>query len=173
MPCFSFCLRYGSPRHAAGLGRSFRLGAGHGPVHCVLAIGGAARARPVAQGEVGVPGFWDPRRRPERPDTIAPERDPVHYRDGLSAVQFCRPGRQPAGLQRRARAPDLRGAQARLHGADAPLRDAASPSLDDNRGDAAIASIAMTPRMRTQGRLQRSVLPHACALRGAARFADR
>ena len=44
-------------------------------------------------------------------------------------------------------------------------------SLDENRGDAVIASIAATPETRAARRFHRSLLPHAGALRGAARLA--
>ena len=93
---------------------------------------------------IAVPGFWDPRRRPERPDISRMERHPLHDRGRLSAVQLRRPRRQSGRLQCRSRADDLRGAQGQLHHADAPLRHLLD-ALNDNRGDAAIASIAVTP----------------------------
>src|SRR5690349_20407132 len=34
----------------------------------VMAWAGAALAQPGGDAAAGVPGFWDPRRRPERPD---------------------------------------------------------------------------------------------------------
>ena len=46
-------------------------------------------------------------------------------------------------------------------------------ALNEDRGDAVIASIAPSPETRAQGRLHRSVLPQPGALRGAARHVDR
>ena len=47
--------------------------------------------------------------------------------------------------------------------------DTLVPALDENRGDAVIASIAVTAETRRLARFHRSVLPRARALRGAAR----
>jgi len=47
--------------------------------------------------------------------------------------------------------------------------DTLLPSLSDNRGDAVMASIAVTPEARKLADFQRSVLPHARPLRGAPR----
>jgi polar amino acid transport system substrate-binding protein len=95
----------------------------------------------------GVPGFWDPRRRPERPDLsriqsirflteldyppfnyAGPEGNPTGFNIDL-ARQLCDEINTSCTIQ--ARRFDL-------------LLDA----LDDNRGDAVIASIAITPATR-------------------------
>jgi polar amino acid transport system substrate-binding protein len=95
----------------------------------------------------GVPGFWDPRRRPERPDLsriqsirflteldyppfnyAAPDGNPTGFNIDL-ARQLCDEIKTSCTIQ--ARRFDL-------------LLDA----LDDNRGDAVIASIAITPATR-------------------------
>jgi polar amino acid transport system substrate-binding protein len=95
----------------------------------------------------GVPGFWDPRRRPERPDLsriqsirflteldyppfnyAGPEGNPTGFNIDL-ARQLCDEIKTSCTIQ--ARRFDL-------------LLDA----LDDNRGDAVIASIAITPVTR-------------------------
>jgi polar amino acid transport system substrate-binding protein len=95
----------------------------------------------------GVPGFWDPRRRPERPDLsriqsirflteldyppfnyAGPEGNPTGFNVDL-ARQLCDEIKTSCTIQ--ARRFDL-------------LLDA----LDDNRGDAVIASIAITPATR-------------------------
>src|SRR5690348_1548781 len=95
----------------------------------------------------GVPGFWDPRRRPERPDLsriqsirflteldyppfnyAGADGNPVGFNVDL-ARQLCDEIRATCTIQ--ARRFDL-------------LLDA----LDDNRGDAVIASIAITPATR-------------------------
>ncbi|MGN6750722.1 MAG: transporter substrate-binding domain-containing protein [Xanthobacteraceae bacterium] len=95
----------------------------------------------------GVPGFWDPRRRPERPDLsriqsirflteldyppfnyAGADGNPVGFNVDL-ARQLCDEIKATCTIQ--ARRFDL-------------LLDA----LDDNRGDAVIASIAITPATR-------------------------
>jgi polar amino acid transport system substrate-binding protein len=95
----------------------------------------------------GVPGFWDPRRRPERPDLsriqsirflteldyppfnyAGPDGNPTGFNVDL-ARQLCDEIKTSCTIQ--ARRFDL-------------LLDA----LDDNRGDAVIASIAITPVTR-------------------------
>jgi polar amino acid transport system substrate-binding protein len=95
----------------------------------------------------GVPGFWDPRRRPERPDLsriqsirflteldyppfnyAGPDGNPVGFNIDL-ARQLCDEIKASCTIQ--ARRFEL-------------LLDA----LDDNRGDAVIASIAITPATR-------------------------
>src|SRR5215470_1040328 len=95
----------------------------------------------------GVPGFWDPRRRPERPDLsriqsirflteldyppfnyAGPDGNPVGFNVDL-ARQLCDEIKASCTIQ--ARRFEL-------------LLDA----LDDNRGDAVIASIAITPVTR-------------------------
>jgi polar amino acid transport system substrate-binding protein len=95
----------------------------------------------------GVPGFWDPRRRPERPDLsriqsirflteldyppfnyAGPDDNPVGFNVDL-ARQLCDEIKASCTIQ--ARRFEL-------------LLDA----LDDNRGDAVIASIAITPATR-------------------------
>jgi len=95
----------------------------------------------------GVPGFWDPRRRPERPDLsriqsmrflteldyppfnyAGADGNPVGFNVDL-ARQLCDEIRANCTIQ--ARRFEL-------------LLDA----LDDNRGDAVIASIAITPATR-------------------------
>jgi len=96
---------------------------------------------------IGVPGFWDPRRRPERPDLsriqsirfltetdyppfnyAGPDGNPMGFNVDL-ARQLCEEIKASCTIQ--ARRFDL-------------LLDA----LADNRGDAVIASIAVTPATR-------------------------
>src|SRR5580704_12992658 len=102
---------------------------------------------PTAVASAAVPGFWDPRRRPERPDLsriqsirflteldyppfnyAGPEGNPTGFNIDL-ARQLCDEIKTSCTIQ--ARRFDL-------------LLDA----LDDNRGDAVIASIAITPATR-------------------------
>jgi polar amino acid transport system substrate-binding protein len=119
------------------------------------AVAGIAAVPPAAPAQEGiavpsgggVPGFWDPRRRPERPDLsrlqsirflteldyppfnyAGADGNPVGFNVDL-ARQLCDEIRVACTIQ--ARRFDL-------------LLDA----LDDNRGDAVIASIAITPATR-------------------------
>ena len=97
---------------------------------------------------MAVPGFWDPQRRPERPDLSR-----------ITIIRFLteriirrsirgRTARRPASMS--ISRGDLRGAQGPVHHPDAPLRYACSMRSNDNRGDAVIASLAETPEMRTR-----------------------
>jgi len=119
------------------------------------AVAGLIAARSSVQAQegvtlpsgAGVPGFWDPRRRPERPDLsrlqsirflteldyppfnyAGTDGNPVGFNVDL-ARQLCDEIKVSCTIQ--ARRFDL-------------LLDA----LDDNRGDAVIASIAITPATR-------------------------
>ena len=100
------------------------------------------------------------------------QRDPLPHGNRLSAVQFRGPGRQSPGVQYRSGAHDVRGAQARLHHPDAPVRDAdcgaqCEPGRRRHRLDRSDGGHA------PQGQLQRFLLPHAGALRHQTGFSDR
>ena len=98
---------------------------------------------------MAVPSFWDPRRRPERPDLSRITHHPLPDRDRLSAVQLCRAGRhtRPAStsIWRALICEEIKIA---CTDPDAPLRHADRRRSTNNRGDAVIASIAVTPEMR-------------------------
>ena len=134
--------------------RAFFAATLFGAVAAVLVAGVLAAAPPVRAQDgmtlpsgAGVPGFWDPRRRPERPDLsrlqsirflteldyppfnyAGPDGNPVGFNVDL-ARQLCDEIKIACTIQ--ARRFEL-------------LLDA----LDDNRGDAVIASIAITPATR-------------------------
>ena len=114
---------------------------------CAAASPGQAQEGVTLPSGAGVPGFWDPRRRPERPDLsriqsirflteldyppfnyAGPDGNPVGFNVDL-ARQLCDEIKATCTIQ--ARRFEL-------------LLDA----LDDNRGDAVIASIAITPVTR-------------------------
>src|SRR5437762_11636572 len=103
----------------------------------------AAAPRPVVQNVV-VPSFWDPRRRPERPDVsritlirfmsevdyppfnyAGSDGNPTGFNVDLARL-ICDELKIPCTMQMR-------------------RFDTLIDSLNDNRGDAAIASIAVTP----------------------------
>lgn len=119
------------------------------------AVVGVLPAAQWAQGQdgvtppsvAGVPGFWDPRRRPERPDLSRLQS--IRFLTELDYPPFNYAGADdnPAGFNvdlARQLCDEIKVActiQARRFEL---LLDA----LDDNRGDAVIASIAITPATR-------------------------
>src|SRR6478672_7981002 len=101
----------------------------------------------VAAAPVVIPGFWDPRRRPERPDlsrvTLIRFITEIDY----PPFNFSGPDGNPAGLNvdlARMICEELKIA------CTVQMRrfDTLLPSLSDNRGDAVMASIAVTPEAR-------------------------
>jgi polar amino acid transport system substrate-binding protein len=107
----------------------------------------AAEPVGVSQSSVGVPGFWDPRRRPERPDlshiTAIRFLTEVDY----PPFDFPGPDGNPAGLNvdiARMICEDLKVSctiQMRRF-------DTLVAALGDNHGDAVIASLAPTAALR-------------------------
>jgi polar amino acid transport system substrate-binding protein len=96
---------------------------------------------------VAIPGFWDPRRRPERPDlsrvTLIRFITEIDY----PPFNFSGPDGNPAGLNvdlARMICEELKIA------CTVQMRrfDTLLPSLAENRGDAVMASIAVTPETR-------------------------
>jgi len=110
--------------------------------------GSTAPSGPAATaGKVAVPGFWDPRRRPERPDlsrlTILRFMTEVDY----PPFNFAGPDGNPVGFNvdlARAICEEMRvtcTVQMRRF-------DTLFDALNDNRGDAAIASISVNAETR-------------------------
>jgi len=105
--------------------------------------GGSAVAQPAAEPAPAVPGFWDPRRRPERPDLS--RISIVRFLTEVDYPPFNYPGADgnPAGFNI-----DL----ARLLCEELKVNctmqmrrfDTLLDALAENRGDAVIASIAVT-----------------------------
>jgi polar amino acid transport system substrate-binding protein len=115
------------------------------PFGAGAAFGQAIGAEPSAQ----VPGFWDPRRRPERPDLgrvnvirfltevdyppfnfAGPDGNPQGFNVDLARM-LCDEIKLPCTIQMR-------------------RFETLVASLNENRGDAVIASIAVTPEMRAK-----------------------
>ena len=101
----------------------------------------------AATSSVAIPGFWDPRRRPERPDlsrvTLIRFITEIDY----PPFNYSGPDGNPAGLNvdlARMICEELKIA------CTVQMRrfDTLLPSLGDNRGDAVMASIAVTPEAR-------------------------
>jgi polar amino acid transport system substrate-binding protein len=97
--------------------------------------------------DVVVPGFWDPRRRPERPDLSRIQAIRFLTEIDYPPFDYAAPDGNPAGFN-----VDL----ARLICEEIKTTctvqmrrfDTLLDSLGDNRGDAVIASIAVTPQTR-------------------------
>ena len=107
----------------------------------------AGPSLPGASTSVAIPGFWDPRRRPERPDlsrvTLIRFITEVDY----PPFNYSGPDGNPAGMNvdlARMLCEELKIA------CTVQMRrfDTLLPSLADNRGDAVMASIAVTPEAR-------------------------
>jgi polar amino acid transport system substrate-binding protein len=119
----------------------------------VLAVGCAgssAYAQAVgAEPAVKVPGFWDPRRRPDRPDLLRVVGIRFLTEIDYPPFNFAGPDGNPQGFN-----VDL----ARMMCEELKLActiqmrrfETLVPSLNENRGDAVIASIAITPEMRAK-----------------------
>ena len=156
MPLMSEMFRgTGSPRIAA----RGRAALGGAALAALLAVAPAdaqspppapapqARPAPSAGSPVAIPGFWDPKRRPERPDisriTVIRFLTEVDY----PPFNYAGPDGNPVGFN-----VDL----ARMICEELKVQctvqmrrfDTLLTSLAENRGDAVMASIAVTPDMR-------------------------
>jgi polar amino acid transport system substrate-binding protein len=120
-----------------------------GLVLAVTAPGIAPARAQLAQSGVGVPGFWDPRRRPERPDLSRMSVIRFITETDYPPFNFAGPDGNPQGFN-----VDL----ARLMCEELKLActvqmrrfETLITALNANQADAAIASIATTPLMRTK-----------------------
>ena len=132
----------------------------------------SAAPAPPAPGLV-VPGFWDPRRRPERPDLSASRPSVSSPRPTTRRSTSPAPDGNPAGVQCRPRA---RASATRLKVSCTVqmrrLRDARQHAINSAiSGDAAIASIAVTPAYARPGSISPIAYYRAPArFAGAARF---
>jgi polar amino acid transport system substrate-binding protein len=133
---------------AASVGLALAAIVGIGPALAQAPPNPANTTQPaVAAGSVAIPGFWDPRRRPERPDlsrvTLIRFITEIDY----PPFNYSGPDGNPAGLNvdlARMVCEELKIA------CTVQMRrfDTLLPSLGDNRGDAVMASIAVTPDAR-------------------------
>jgi polar amino acid transport system substrate-binding protein len=102
---------------------------------------------PAVQAPVAVPGFWDPRRRPERPDTSRISQIRFLTEFDYPPFNYAGPDGNPAGFN-----VEL----ARLICEELKLQctiqlrrfDTLLQALGENRADAVIASLAVTPETR-------------------------
>ncbi len=136
--------------------RAYRTGFGAAPAVLALVLAAATAAAqtptpPQIPGPklaaAGVPGFWDPRRRPERPDLG--RLSLIRFMTEVDYPPFDYAGQDgnPVGFN-----VDLARAMCEeLHvSCTVQMRrfDTLFDALNDNRGDAAIASISVTPDAR-------------------------
>jgi polar amino acid transport system substrate-binding protein len=120
---------------------------------CATALFSAGGAPAAAQDGVtlprgaAVPGFWDPRRRPERPDLSRIQSIRFLTELDYPPFDYAGPDGNPAGFNvdlARLICEELRTS------CTVQMRrfDTLFDALGENRGDAAIASIAVTPEAR-------------------------
>jgi len=127
---------------AAALGLAVVAAAGSSPAAFAQADATVRPAKPVV-----VPGFWDPRRRPERPDlarlTVIRFMTEVDY----PPFNFAGPDGNPVGFN-----VDLARMICEELKASCTVQmrrfDTLFDALNENRGDAAIASIAVSDQTR-------------------------
>ncbi len=103
--------------------------------------------KPITQEGVTVPGFWDPRRRPERPDLSRISVIRFLTETDYPPFNYLGSDGNPAGFNI-----DLARAICEEIKANCTIQmrrfDTLLDSLNANQGDAVIASIAATPDMR-------------------------
>jgi polar amino acid transport system substrate-binding protein len=108
----------------------------------------AAVPVPAVQTPVAVPGFWDPRRRPERPDMS--RVNGIRFLTETDYPPFDFPGHDgnPAGFN--VDLARLICEELKISNCTIQMRrfDTLIEALRENRGDAAIASLAPTPSLR-------------------------
>ena len=102
---------------------------------------------PAAVNPVVIPGFWDPRRRPERPDLSRVTLIRFLTENDYAPFDYAGPDGNPAGFNvdlSRMVCEELKIA------CTVQMRrfDTLIDSLNDNRGDAVVASMAITRDMR-------------------------
>ncbi len=115
----------------------------------LLTASSPAPAERAGMGGVTVPGFWDPKRRPERPDIGRLTAIRFLTEEDYPPFNFKGPGGQPIGFN-----VDLARAICTELGLTCTIQvrrfDTLLAALADNRGDAVIASLAITPELRKQ-----------------------
>ena len=129
-----------------------------GLLACVVLTAGGAGQRasaqtlpkaPVEAAPQAVPGFWDPRRRPERPDLSRLTVIRFLTETDYPPFNFTGPDGNPAGFN-----VDLARAICDEIKVTCTIQmrrfDTLLDALTSNKGDAIIASMAVTPQLRTR-----------------------
>ena len=116
-----------------------------GLAFALLAPSAAAFAQ--ASSKVTVPGFWDPNRRPERPDLARLNAIRFLTEEDYPPFNFKGPDGQPIGFN-----VDLARAICTELSLTCTIQvrrfDTLIEALEENRGDAVVASLAITPALR-------------------------
>jgi len=103
----------------------------------------------VAESAVQVPGFWDPRRRPERPDLTRLNTIRFLTETDYPPFNFAGPDGNPQGFNvdlARIMCEELKiGCTVQMRRFETLIA-----ALNENRGDAVIASLAATPEVRSK-----------------------
>jgi polar amino acid transport system substrate-binding protein len=117
-------------------------------VLCSLDAAGPALAQQRSE-SVTVPGFWDPNRRPERPDLSRLNAIRFLTEEDYPPFNFRGPDGQPIGFN-----VDLARAICNELGLTCTIQvrrfDTLLAALEENRGDAVVASLAIAPELRTR-----------------------
>lgn len=107
----------------------------------------SASALAQASSKVIVPGFWDPNRRPERPDLARLNTIRFLIEEDYPPFNFTGPDGQPIGFN-----VDLARAICTELSLTCTVQvrrfDTLIEALEENRGDAVVASLAITPALR-------------------------
>jgi polar amino acid transport system substrate-binding protein len=117
----------------------------------VLAAASAASSQPSSPYSSGVtvPSFWDPKRRPERPDLSRLTSIRFLTEEDYPPFNFRGPGAQPIGFN-----VDLARAICIELNVTCTVQvrrfDTLLAALEENRGDAVVASLAITPELRSR-----------------------
>jgi len=109
--------------------------------------GQPAPSQPAAQAPVSVPGFWDPRRRPERPDISRITQIRFLTEFDYPPFNYAGPDGNPAGFNIELARLICEALKVQC---TIQLRrfDTLLQALAENRADAVIASLAVTPETR-------------------------
>src|SRR3954453_17751720 len=144
--------RFRSPPRPVGGVTARMLLAGLVPILALAAGEVSAQTLPKANVETApqaVPGFWDPRRRPERPDLSRINVIRFLTETDYPPFNFTGPDGNPAGFNvdlARAICDEIKVTCTIQMRRFETLLDA----LTSNKGDAIIASMAVTPQLRTR-----------------------
>jgi polar amino acid transport system substrate-binding protein len=134
-------------------GRIGAAGARYIAMAAIVALCGVIPGEPASAQQrsdsVTVPGFWDPNRRPERPDLSRLNAIRFLTEEDYPPFNFRGPDGQPIGFN-----VDLARAICNELALTCTIQvrrfDTLIEALEENRGDAIVASLAITPELRKQ-----------------------
>ncbi len=125
------------------------LGTDHAAAQAHVDRAERPRVGPAIAGDIPVPGFWDPRRRPERPDLSRVSTIRFLTETDYPPFNYAGPDGNPAGFN-----VDLARAICEEIKAQCTVQqrrfDTLLAAINANQGDALLASIAITPEVRAR-----------------------